>query len=326
VVLNRFQSDNNLHVLPVVENGKIVGIINRSPFLEEHVIGRHGFGFHINHSKKIHDLMSPVELTVESTIQIDEVAKLIQANRQNLRRMDNICVTTCEEYFGIVDLNKLFNSITLINLTLAKGASPLTGLPGNESIQREISSHMANMIPFDIGYLDIDNFKPYNDNYGFQMGDVVIKTLGEIITQVLGQADSLCFCGHIGGDDFITITEPYEAENTAQQIIEKFEEHLLLFHGEKDFSAGCYSAVNRKGERETFGLLSISIGIVNTQMTPVVSYAQLAFISSEVKKAAKKILGSSVVINRRRDTSDDSQLTIPLYTSPVLDEKIGDAN
>jgi uncharacterized protein YjfI (DUF2170 family) len=72
-----------------------------------------------------------------------------------------------------------------------------------------------------------------------------------------------------------------------------------VFHGEDDFSAGCYSAVNRKGEQETFGLLSLSIGIVNTRLTPVTSYAQLASISTEVKKAAKRLPGSSVVINRR---------------------------
>jgi hypothetical protein len=74
---------------------------------------------------------------------------------------------------------------------------------------------------------------------------------------------------------------------------------LPVFHGEKDFSAGCYTAVNRKGEQETFGLLSISIGIVNTRLTPVSSYAELASISTEVKKAAKSLPGSSVVINRR---------------------------
>jgi hypothetical protein len=89
------------------------------------------------------------------------------------------------------------------------------------------------------------------------------------------------------------------------QIIKALEEHLQSFHGEKDFSAGCYSAVNRKGEQETFGLLSISIGIVNTRLTPVTSYAELASISTEVKKAAKKLPGSSVVINRRISEDTD---------------------
>jgi len=108
-----------------------------------------------------------------------------------------------------------------------------------------------------------------------------------------------CFCGHIGGDDFIIITGPHHAEYISSKVINSLEKHLPFFHGEEDFAAGCYSAVNRKGEEETFGLLSISIGIVNTRLTPVSSYAQLASVSTEVKKAAKKLPGSSVVINRR---------------------------
>jgi len=129
----------------------------------------------------------------------------------------------------------------------------------------------------------------------------VIKAIGEIISGVLrSSGEGLdCFCGHIGGDDFIIISGAHHAEYLASQVIQALDEHLPVFHGEKDYSAGCYSAVNRKGEQETFGLLSISIGIVNTRLTPVSSYAQLASISTEVKKAAKKLPGSSVVINRR---------------------------
>jgi GGDEF domain-containing protein len=216
-------------------------------------------------------------------------------------RVDNICVTWNGLYHGVVDVNRFISAITDINLALAKGANPLTGLPGNESIQREINQRLLSREDFDIAYVDIDNFKPYNDYYGFQRGDVVIKAIGEIISGVarsLGAGFS-CFCGHIGGDDFIIITGAHHAEYISSQVIMALEEHLPVFHGGKDFFAGCYSAVNRKGEEETFGLLSLSIGIVNTRLTPVTSYAQLASISTEVKKAAKKLPGSSVVINRR---------------------------
>jgi len=301
VALSRFQRDNNLLVLPVVEYGGVVGVINRSTFLEEHVIGRHGFGIHINYSKKLRDLMLPVELTIEGTTPIEEVARLIQASSQNLTRLDNIFVLVDGEYYGIVNVNKLFSAITEINLTLAKGASPLTGMPGNESIQREINKRLQAAEGFDIAYIDIDNFKPFNDNYGFQRGDDVIKTIGEIISKTACASVDVTrsFCGHIGGDDFIIITEPHRLEVISTQIIEALEEYLPLFHGKKDYAAGCYSALNRKGEQETFRLLSLSIGIVNTQLTPVDSYAQLASISSEVKKQAKKQPGSTVVVNRR---------------------------
>ncbi|MDD2539735.1 MAG: EAL domain-containing protein [Desulfuromonadaceae bacterium] len=299
-VLKRFQNDSALQVLPVVDDSCAVGIINRSTFLEEHVIGMNGFAFHINHSKKMRDLMVPATLQFEANARIRDVAQAIQLQEAHVR-VDNICVSRNGIYYGVVDVNRFINAITDINLTLAKSANPLTGLPGNETIQREINERLQTGEDFDIAYIDIDNFKPYNDYYGFQRGDVVIKAIGEIISGVTRSSDEQfsCFCGHIGGDDFIIITGAHHAEYISSQVITALEEHLPVFHGEKDFAAGRYSAVNRKGEQETFGLLSISIGIVNTRLTPVSSYAQLASISTEVKKAAKRLPGSSLVINRR---------------------------
>jgi diguanylate cyclase (GGDEF)-like protein len=299
-VLKRFQSDPALLVLPVVDDCCTVGIINRATFLEEHVIGMNGFAFHINHARKMRDLMAPIKLGFEADVSIRDAARIIQSQEMDIR-VDNICVTMGGAYHGIVDVNRFISAITDINLTLAKGSNPLTGLPGNESIQREINERLQTGEGFDIAYVDIDNFKPYNDYYGFQRGDVVIKTIGEIISAVTRSSDARfsCFCGHIGGDDFIIITGAHHSEYISSQVIKVLEERLPVFHGEKDFSAGCYTAVNRKGEQETFGLLSISIGIVNTRLTPVSSYAELASISTEVKKAAKSLPGSSVVINRR---------------------------
>jgi len=300
-VLKRFQSDPSLLVLPVVNDGRAVGIINRSTFLEEHVIGMNLFAFHINHGKKMRDLMVPVHLELEANVGIRDAAQAIQTQEADVR-VDNICVTRSGIYQGVVDVNRFISAITDINLTLAKGANPLTGLPGNESIQREINKRLQSGEVFDIAYIDIDNFKPFNDYYGFQRGDVVIKGIGEIITSVIRSSSVgfSCFCGHIGGDDFIIITGPHQAKNLSAEIISALDEYLPVFHGEKDFSAGRYSAVNRKGELETFGLLSLSIGIVNTRLTPVASYAELASISTEVKKGAKKLPGSSIVVNRRQ--------------------------
>lgn len=187
------------------------------------------------------------------------------------------------------------------SLAQAKEASPLTGLPGNVSIQNVITEKFAAATPFDIAYIDIDNFKPFNDFYGFEKGDLVIRTLAEVIVSVINQLGSAesSFCGHIGGDDFILITAPGMAETMTREIICKFEQLLKLFHGSQDFQRGSYSAVNRKGAEETFRLLSLSVGIVNTLLTPVDSYAQLASIATEVKKSAKKVAGSSILVNQR---------------------------
>ncbi|ABL00279.1 EAL domain-containing protein [Pelobacter propionicus] len=295
IVLKRFQTEKGLLVLPVVDAGNIIGILNRSIFLEEHVIGMHGFAFQINHSRKMRDLMAPVPLILEASTPIEEAAQTIQGLGEGVR-IDNVCVARDACYQGIIDVNRFISAITEINLSLAKGANPLTGMPGNESIQREINNRLASGHPFDIAYIDVDNFKPYNDYYGFQRGDTVIKVLGEIITTA---TDTTGFCGHIGGDDFIVITEPHQSPGVASRIIRSFEGYHPLLHGSDDCSTGYYVSTNRKGERETFPLLSLSIGIVNTLQTPVSSYGQLASLSTEVKRLAKRQPGSSVVINRR---------------------------
>lgn len=307
--LQRFQTDRELHVLPVVQEGRVVGILNRVTFIEEQVIGRHGYGFHINHAKKIRDLMSPVGLLLEADQRIEEAA-LEVLRLTGALKADNICAVRQGIYIGVLDVNLFVGAITAINLVLAKGANPLTGLPGNEGIQREITRRLESGRDFDISYIDIDNFKPFNDNYGFQRGDQVIKSLGELCEQLAQTApDRQRFAGHIGGDDFILISEPGSGKKCAEQLIRDFTAQLPAFHGDDDVATGWYSAVSRRGEPERFPLLAISIGIVATAECPVGSYAQLASLATEVKKAAKGIAGSSVAINRRKPCSAQPEQT-----------------
>jgi GGDEF domain-containing protein len=184
---------------------------------------------------------------------------------------------------------------------LARGANPLSGLPGNESIQREISHRISKNMHFDVSYIDIDNFKPYNDYYGFERGDHVIKTLANTIRKIVQSLthDDFSFTGHIGGDDFILITRPQISIPWCEQIIFQFDAFLEEFHGREDFRRKFYVSKTRDGKEEPFDLLSLSIGIVSTEVYKIDSYAQLASVASEVKKAAKMQKGSSIVRDRR---------------------------
>ncbi len=297
--LERFQSNKKQQVLPVVDQHRVVGILNRSEFIEEQIVGRIGYAFHINHSKKVRDLMQPVSLVIDSEASIEEAALALHGNFGTMR-LENICVARRGIYQGVLDVRTLVEAITALNLKLAKGANPLTGLPGNESIQRETTSRLESGMPFDIAYIDIDNFKPYNDFYGFERGDMVIRAVGDILKQY---ADDLLhgpqvrnFCGHIGGDDFIIITGSGHAEILSREVIAEFEARLPVLHGSSDYAKGSYTSFNRKGELETFNLLSLSVAVISTGQLLVTSYAQLASMASEVKKNAKKVRGSSVVV------------------------------
>jgi len=297
VVLSRFQLDRDLKLLPVVSHGEVVGMVNRTVFFEEHIIGRQGYAVHINHAKKIKELMEPPGLVLDSELRIEDAATSLKPTVGDLR-VDNICITTDGAYSGVIDVNRIFRAMTEIQLSLAKGANPLSGLPGNTSIERQISRRLEAGTPFDIAYIDIDNFKPFNDHYGFQKGDEVIKKLAEVIERAAAAAlePAEIFCGHIGGDDFIVITGPLGAESLCGKIAADFDRERQLFHGEFDFAACGYHAKNRKGEYERIPLIAISVGIVSTALTPVDSYASLASLSTEVKKAAKKLPGSSIVV------------------------------
>jgi len=298
--LRRFTDHPNLRALPVVDGHMVVGMLHRSRFMENHIIGRHGYGYSMNTYKTLADVMESNYMLCEASTTFDELSRRIQSRKTALL-YDDICVTRSGKYFGTVAISLLLNAITERNIVLAKGCNPLSGLPGNDFIQREITRRLAQNMHFDVGYIDIDNFKPFNDHYGFERGDLVLRTLAGIITDVLPQhdADSFNFAGHIGGDDFIVVTRPQASLQAAEGIIARFETSLADFHGVEDLDRGIYTAKNRRGEPEDFQLLSLSIGIVSNEVNKIDSFPQLASRATEVKKTAKMQNGFSIVRDRR---------------------------
>ncbi|MBU4490951.1 MAG: EAL and GGDEF domain-containing protein [Euryarchaeota archaeon] len=300
---HRLVEDPAIRVIPVVDDSRIVGILHRNRFLENSILGNYGFAMHLNATKRIHDLMEQPSMIVEANTTLEDVAQRIQSRKSEFL-YDDICVTKSGKYHGIVAVHILLNAITERSLILARNANPLTGLPGNESIQREINKRISQNMRFDVCYIDIDNFKPYNDHYGFEKGDMVIKTLSCIIEDSLKPEDfDFSFVGHIGGDDFIVIAPPQISLPVCEKIISSFESALPVLHDTEDHDKGYYVSKNRRDEEETFNLLSISIGIVSSEVHKIKSFAQLASIATEVKKAAKmqsaSRKGSSIVRDRR---------------------------
>lgn len=299
----RFMKDPELRSLPVVGDDRLVGMLQRNRFLENNVLGRYGYGMHLNATKRVESIMEQPTIVVEANTAIEDVAQRIQLRKFEFV-YDDIYVTKSGKYFGVVSVHSLLDAITERNLVLAKNANPLTGLPGNETIQREIIKRISQNMHFDVCYIDIDNFKPYNDHYGFEKGDMVIKILASIIKESIDpNYSNYSFVGHIGGDDFILITVPQVSMPTCEKIISEFEKVLPELHGVEDYVRGYYVSKNRKNEEEKFNLLSISIGIVSTEVRRIDSYAHLASIAAEVKKAAKMqsaFTGRSSIVRDRR--------------------------
>lgn len=187
-------------------------------------------------------------------------------------------------------------------ITSAMGCNALTGLPGNAAIASEVEKRITSNDKFAVIYCDLDNFKPYNDKYGFDKGDLVLKLVAEILKHISYANNS--FVGHIGGDDFIVVTEANKAKDIAEEIADAFDKMIPLYYSKEDQKSKYIKSQNRKGEVEIFSIMALSMGIVTNENRGYTSIHEVSDIATEVKKVAKKLSyknkKSCYFIDRRR--------------------------
>lgn len=183
-------------------------------------------------------------------------------------------------------------------------ANPLTRLPGNISILNELSRRLESKTLFCVCYLDLDKFKAYNDTYGFEHGDDVIRETARVMirnAQKYGNPDD--FIGHIGGDDFVIVTTPEKSDIICEEIIKDFGKTSPSFYNEEDRKKGYIIAHDRKGNLINVPLISISIGVVSNEHRQIDHVAQIGEIGAELKSYAKS-LGRSNYVKDKRDTKE----------------------
>jgi diguanylate cyclase (GGDEF)-like protein len=178
--------------------------------------------------------------------------------------------------------------------------NPLTGLPGGVLLSQAIRDRLARKTPFALLYADLDNFKAFNDFYGFSRGDQAILFVASVIQKVLAQHgnpdDSI---GHIGGDDFAMLTTPDRAEPICRALISTFDKEVKQLYNPEDRQRGYISGADRYGILRRFGLLSISIGVVTTQRRRFSDQESLTRVAAEMKHHAKEQPGSSYAVDQR---------------------------
>jgi len=181
-------------------------------------------------------------------------------------------------------------------------ANPLTHLPGNVSIMEEFQKRIDSQKDFAVGYVDINKFKSYNDKYGFERGDDVIRETAKILICCVKEFGSPgSFIGHIGGDDFVFVTSEEAIEKVCQKVIEAFDALSPSFYSEEDRKTGYIITRDRQGHEEKFAILSIAIGIVSTHVHKITHIAQIGEIGAELKKYAKSLSGSTYVQDKRKN-------------------------
>jgi DNA-binding response OmpR family regulator len=181
----------------------------------------------------------------------------------------------------------------------ARAVSPLTSLPGNVRIEEEIAARVASGQPFAVAYLDLDNFKAFNDVHGFLRGDQVILLLATALRRAVIGAASSTFVGHVGGDDFVLVCAPDEVERLSELAVDYFDEHVTSLHDPDDVARGGLEVVDRQGVLRKFPLVSVSVGVATSERRHFEDYREVVVVATEMKGVAKGEVGSAIAVDRR---------------------------
>lgn len=180
--------------------------------------------------------------------------------------------------------------------------NPLTRLPGNISINKQIQARLDSGQVFALAYADLDDFKPFNDYCGFSRGDEVLKMTGRLILNtVKARQPRNSFVGHIGGDDFVYIMDLHLVEETSEEVIDSFDKIIPTFYDAEDRDRGSIRSQDRQGKTRTFPIMTISIGITHNKYRTFSHYGELAEIASEMKRHSKHSKESCYRMDQRQE-------------------------
>lgn len=269
----------------VVEKNLAVGFMTRTT-LNELLGGRYGFA--LNSRKTIRQVINTSFLKVNYNVPVDQVSRL--AMQRTFEELYNpIVVEQDGKYIGIVTVKDLLDISTKIEVDVAAHSNPLTGLPGNLLIEKEIVNRVCGSLPYCIIYYDIDNFKAYNDAYGFQNGDMMLTLLAGILKSCAVRDE---FIGHIGGDDFIVICDYHEGEIYCKSVIDEFALQVTSLYRDEDVKNGYIVSKNRNGVTESFPIASLSVAGISNRKTVYQTIDDFSKDIAQLKKKCKQQLGN----------------------------------
>ncbi|MDH0184522.1 EAL and GGDEF domain-containing protein [Stutzerimonas stutzeri] len=245
--------------------------------------------------KPISRLMSGDFLAVELGQSLQQVSRLL-TSRARQRIEEDFVITLAGRYHGLGRVIDVLRLITEMKIQQARHANPLTLLPGNVPIQQCLTRLLQQKREALICYVDIDNFKPFNDLYGYAKGDEVLLCLAHCLNE---SVDPSCdFVGHIGGDDFLLVLTSTDWERRIEQLLQEFHRRCRLFYRSEHLAAGCFIASSREGHEQRYPLLALSIGAVRLRAQNIeqLDAGGLAALASDAKRQAKQESGSSLYL------------------------------
>lgn len=255
------------------------------------------YGIALFFKRPLSSVMDESPLIVDENMPVEQAARLAMA-RETLKAYDDVIVTRKGKLYGVVSVQKLLNTLAKVQVEMARGTNPLTGLPGNVAIEQEVEGRIGAKKAFCIIYADLDHFKVYNDTYGFKKGDAIIKLAADILSWAVRKHNPQNpMLGHIGGDDFVVITKPESVEKTCISILRCFKRLVKYYYSEQDRERGWILARGRDGKEREYPLVSISLGVI--EINGPCTLMEVGERAAAIKKYAKSIPGNAYAKDRR---------------------------
>lgn len=289
-----FEHQPALNVVPVVANGRPLGVITRSSLIDRFA---RPFRREIYGRRSCTMVMDP-PLLFDQAQSVQEVAQFIGGLR-GTQVYDAFVITREGNYRGIGFLRELMAIITDMQIRAARYANPLTQLPGNVPINEQMERLIDANRGFVAAYCDLDHFKPYNDAYGYRRGDQMIQRVGTLLTEAVAIHED--FVGHVGGDDFIVLMQSRDWESRLRRVIGEFDNSLHEHVDAEHLAVGGYCGEDRRGQAVFHPVPALSIGCVIVRPGAFLGHHDISAALSEAKKEAKRLPGSMLFVERRQN-------------------------
>lgn len=291
---NYINSSDNRGVA-IVENDYPIGLIMKESIDSKMAVM---YGYSVFSKREVNLIMDRNPLIVDYYTPLDKTTNFAM-NREISKIYDCVIVTKDSKYFGLVTIKSLLLHTTELEKDKAKDLNPLTGLPGNVLIERYLDNIIENDVLCNIIYVDLDNFKAFNDKYGFEKGDQIINLTANLISSSL--IKSTCdnyFLGHIGGDDFLCVLNGNlnEGIDFSESLLIEFENNIKVFFSEEEVKSGFFQSTDRKEDIKVFSLTSLSIALLFGRFNGHGDRNAISRELAKLKKKAKGIQGNSLVI------------------------------
>lgn len=288
-----FHEDQRRRALVVADRGQPVGLIERLSLIElfAQPFGRSLFG-----RRPVTQIMNASPLILDEHLGIAAAALRLTADGEP-ELLQSFIITRKGFYLGLGRVRDLLAKLTDMQLRHARHANPLTGLPGNVPLTQHIDACLARAAAITVAYFDCNDFKPYNDVYGYAAGDRVIRELGLLLEQHTVPGED--FVGHVGGDDFVVVFESPDWEARCRTILDSFAVGARDYYTQRDLLQGGIRSTDRQGQLRFFPVVSVAVGVCQPDPQHCRSHLDVASLAADAKHEAKQHGGNFLFLSRR---------------------------